>query len=141
MSDSKQKKPETIFPPMSEDLIACERDIAVLNTLSALRDIGSTLRDIGLLNKRIRDLPVLSEAYLEKENSLAPQIKEKAYAIISPEFDDRLEELSNASGLSKSELIQSGVALVELALKAKQQGKKFGVVEQDTPLVTEVVGL
>jgi hypothetical protein len=141
MSDSKQKKPETIFPPMSEDLIACERDIAVLNTLSALRDIGSTLRDIGLLNKRIRDLPVLSEAYLEKENSLAPQIKEKAYAIISPEFDDRLEELSNASGLSKSELIQSGVALLELALKAKQQGKKFGVVEQDTPLVTEVVGL
>jgi hypothetical protein len=135
MSDSKQKKPETIFPPMSEDLIACERDIAVLNSILRQQ------REAGLLSGSREDLAALLKAYLEMKNSLAPQTKEKAYAIVSPEFDDRLEELSNASGLSKSELIQSGVALVELALKAKQQGKKFGVVEQDTPLVTEVVGL
>jgi hypothetical protein len=60
---------------------------------------------------------------------------------ISPELATKLEELSLESGHSESEILQAGISLVELAVKAREKGKKFGVVEQDTPLVTEVVGL
>jgi hypothetical protein len=60
---------------------------------------------------------------------------------ISPELATKLEELTAHSGLSESEIFQAGIGLVELAVKAREKGKKFGVVEQDTPLVTEVVGL
>jgi predicted transcriptional regulator len=60
---------------------------------------------------------------------------------ISPELATKLEELALESGHSASEILQAGISLVELAVKAREKGKKFGVVEQDTPLVTEVVGL
>jgi predicted transcriptional regulator len=60
---------------------------------------------------------------------------------VSPELAAKLEELASESGHSASEILQAGISLVELAVKAREKGKKFGVVEQDTPLVTEVVGL
>lgn len=60
---------------------------------------------------------------------------------VSPELATKLEELALESGHSASEILQAGISLVELAVKAREKGKKFGVVEQDTPLVTEVVGL
>ena len=60
---------------------------------------------------------------------------------LSLELALKLEELATESGHSESEILQAGISLVELAVKAREKGKKFGVVEQDTPLVTEVVGL
>lgn len=60
---------------------------------------------------------------------------------IPPELAKKLEEIASESGLTESEILRTGIGLVELAVKAREKGKKFGVVEQDTPLVTEVVGL
>jgi predicted transcriptional regulator len=60
---------------------------------------------------------------------------------IPSELAKKLEEIAAESGLTESEILRTGIGLVELAVKAREKGKKFGVVEQDTPLVTEVVGL
>jgi hypothetical protein len=53
----------------------------------------------------------------------------------------KLEELSHKLGISIDEVLSAGLVLVDLALQAAEQGKKFGVVEQDQPMITEVVGI
>lgn len=60
---------------------------------------------------------------------------------IPPDLATKLEEIASESGLSEGEILRTGIALVELAVTARKRNKKFGVVEQDTPLITEVVGL
>jgi UTP:GlnB (protein PII) uridylyltransferase len=52
----------------------------------------------------------------------------------------RIELISQALHCSEEEILNAGISLVELAIQAKQEGKKIGVVENDQPLVTEVVG-
>jgi predicted transcriptional regulator len=58
---------------------------------------------------------------------------------ISPELDKKLESLANKTGRTKDEILLGGISLIELAVKAKEEGKKFGVAEQDQKLITEVV--
>jgi hypothetical protein len=84
-----------------------------------------------------------SRGYSDRDLALYNAFLRETYRsfTISPELATKLEELSIESGHSESEILQAGISLVELAVKAREKGKKFGVVEQDTPLVTEVVGL
>ena len=60
---------------------------------------------------------------------------------LSPELNDLLGELAAAIGGSKSDVLRKAIALMEVAVKAKRQGKKFGVAEQDQTLTTEIIGL
>ncbi len=53
----------------------------------------------------------------------------------------KLDELSHKLGISIDEVLSAGLVLVDLALQAAEQGKKFGVVEHDQPMITEVVGI
>lgn len=58
---------------------------------------------------------------------------------ISPDLDKKLESLANRTGRTKGEILLGGISLIELAIMAKEEGKKFGVAEQDLTLITEVV--
>ncbi len=82
-----------------------------------------------------------SRGYSDRSLALHNASLRMAAFTVSPELATKLEELALESGHSASEILQAGISLVELAVKAREKGKKFGVVEQDTPLVTEVVGL
>ena len=60
---------------------------------------------------------------------------------ISPELNSLLEELADAIGGTKSEVLRKAIALMEVMVDAKKQGKKFGIAEKDQPLATEIIGI
>jgi len=60
---------------------------------------------------------------------------------ISRELNDLLEKLSSELDGSKSDVLRKGIVLMEVFVKARRQGKKFGVAEENQTLVTEIVGL
>lgn len=60
---------------------------------------------------------------------------------ISVELNDLLEELAEKTGGTKSDVLRRAITLMEVAVEAKRQGKKFGIAEKDQPLATEIIGL
>ncbi len=60
---------------------------------------------------------------------------------ISPELNKLLEQLADWTGATKSEVLRKAIALMEVAVEAKRQGKKFGIAERDQQLSTEIIGL
>lgn len=60
---------------------------------------------------------------------------------ISPEANTLLEELAQEVGTTKSEVLRKAIVLMEVAVGAKRQGKKFGIAENGQTLATEIVGL
>ncbi|HEX4951186.1 MAG TPA: DNA-binding protein [Blastocatellia bacterium] len=60
---------------------------------------------------------------------------------ISPETNELLEQLARQIGGTKSEVLRKAIVLMEVAVEAKRQGRKFGIAEKDQPLATEIVGL
>lgn len=60
---------------------------------------------------------------------------------LSPELNQTLERLAASNGGSKSEILRKAVALMEVAVEAKREGKKFGIAEKDQTLTTEIIGI
>ncbi|MDQ3816193.1 MAG: ribbon-helix-helix protein, CopG family [Acidobacteriota bacterium] len=60
---------------------------------------------------------------------------------VSTEMNELLERLADATGGTKSDVLRRAVALMEVLVEAKRQGKKFGIAEKDQPLATEIIGL
>ena len=60
---------------------------------------------------------------------------------ISAELNELLERLASTTGGTKSDVLRKAIALMEVAVEAKRQGRKFGIAEKDQPLATEIVGL
>lgn len=60
---------------------------------------------------------------------------------VSPQMNEKLEELADKMGGTKSDVLRKAVALIEVAVRAKEEGKKFGVAGPDQTLATEIVGL
>jgi len=60
---------------------------------------------------------------------------------ITPEMNRRMDEMARALGGTKAEVFRKAIALLGVAIEAKQNNKKFGVAEKDQPLVTEIVGI
>ena len=60
---------------------------------------------------------------------------------ISPELNELLERLANLTGGTKSDVLRKAISLMEVAVEAKRQGKKFGIAEKDQQLSTEIIGL
>ncbi len=60
---------------------------------------------------------------------------------ISTEMNSLLEQLSEKTGGTKSDVLRKAIALMEVAVDAKRQGKKFGIAEKDQQLATEIIGL
>lgn len=60
---------------------------------------------------------------------------------ITPELNDLLNDLASKTGGTKSDVLRKAIGLMEIAIDAKRQGKKFGIAEKDQPLATEIVGI
>lgn len=60
---------------------------------------------------------------------------------VSRELYELLEELAEKTDSTKSDVLRRSVALMEVYVDAKQQGKKFGIADKDQPLATEIVGI
>jgi len=60
---------------------------------------------------------------------------------LSPELNETLENLAAATYCTKSEVMRKAIALIEVAVRARTQGKKLAVVDRDQPVATEIIGL
>lgn len=60
---------------------------------------------------------------------------------ISPELNEKLQTMARDIHGTKSDVLRKSLALMEVALQATKEGKKFGAAEHSDQLTTEVVGL
>ena len=60
---------------------------------------------------------------------------------VSPELNHRLEQLAEASHTTKSEILRKAIALFDVVAEAKTEKKRFGILDQNKQLVTEIVGI
>jgi len=60
---------------------------------------------------------------------------------VSPELNDRLEQLAAQSHSTKSEILRKAIALFDVATEAKEQKRRIGLFDQNRQMVTEIVGL
>jgi hypothetical protein len=60
---------------------------------------------------------------------------------VSPELYETLNTLATKLHSSKSDVLRKAVALLEVAVRAKEEHKKFGVAAPDQTLETEIVGI
>ena len=60
---------------------------------------------------------------------------------ISPELNHKLQTMARDIHGTKSDVLRKSLALMEVALRATKEGKKFGAAEHSDQLITEVVDL
>ncbi len=60
---------------------------------------------------------------------------------VSPELNERLEQLAAKSHSSKSEILRKALALFDVATEAKEMHQRLGVFDQNRQIVTEIVGI
>lgn len=60
---------------------------------------------------------------------------------VSPELNARLDELAASAHSTKSEILRKAIALFDVVAEAKAEKKRFGILDQNKQLVTEIVGI
>jgi predicted transcriptional regulator len=60
---------------------------------------------------------------------------------LSPELNDRLEQLAASSHTTKTEILRKAIALYDVVAEAKTEKKRLGILDQDKHLLTEIVGI
>ncbi|NJM60122.1 MAG: DNA-binding protein [Oscillatoriales cyanobacterium RU_3_3] len=58
---------------------------------------------------------------------------------LSPELNDTLEQMAKKIGGNKTDVLRQAIALMQIVVTAKEQGRKFGIAEVDQPLATEIL--
>lgn len=61
--------------------------------------------------------------------------------IVSPELNELLEDLARAGHTCKSDVLRRSIALFDIAIEARRNNKRLGILDQDNNLETEIVGL
>lgn len=69
------------------------------------------------------------------------QTKVRLSLDITTELNEVLNDLAAKTGGTKGDVLRKAIGLMEIAVAAKSEGKKFGIAEQDQPLATEIVGI
>lgn len=60
---------------------------------------------------------------------------------VSPELNDTLGELAQKTGTTKSEVLRKAIALMEVAVEAKEKHNRLGILDEERHLVREIVGI
>ena len=60
---------------------------------------------------------------------------------MSPELNDRLEQLATSSHTTKTEILRKAIALYDVVAEAKSEKKRLGILDQNKRLLTEIVGI
>lgn len=60
---------------------------------------------------------------------------------VSPELNERLEQLATSGCTTKTEILRKAIALYDIAAEAKTEKKRLGILDQNKNLLTEIVGL
>jgi predicted transcriptional regulator len=60
---------------------------------------------------------------------------------VSAELNERLERLADAGHTTKADILRKAIALFDVVAEAKAEKKRFGILDQDRHLLTEIVGI
>ena len=60
---------------------------------------------------------------------------------LSNDLNALLEELTEKTHTSKADVLRKAIALMEVAVEAKQEGNRLGVLDKQNQVVTRIVGL
>lgn len=60
---------------------------------------------------------------------------------LSPQLNERLEEISSRHGISKVDMIKRAFALLDVAIATKDSNQRLCVLDQDGRVTKEVIGL
>jgi metal-responsive CopG/Arc/MetJ family transcriptional regulator len=60
---------------------------------------------------------------------------------ITEKLNDRLDELAQLSGSSKSDLLRKAIALMDLAVTEKNRNNHLSVTNSDGKVLREIVGV
>ena len=60
---------------------------------------------------------------------------------VSPELNERLEQLASSGYTTKTEILRKAIALYDVVAEAKTEKKRFGTLDQNKNLLTEIVGI
>lgn len=60
---------------------------------------------------------------------------------VSQEINVRLDELAISGQVTKSEVMHKAITLFDVVSQAKLEGRRFGILDRDGKLVTEIVGI
>ena len=60
---------------------------------------------------------------------------------VSTELNEKLEQLAVDGNTTKSDLLRKAIALFDVVLQAKAEKKRFGILDQDKQLLTEIVSI
>src|SRR5215510_4802876 len=57
---------------------------------------------------------------------------------ISPQADELIERLADKLGVSKPEVLASGLVLLDIAMKAKEGGERLAIVDESGKITGEI---
>ncbi|SJM91326.1 conserved hypothetical protein [Crenothrix polyspora] len=60
---------------------------------------------------------------------------------VSPELNARLEQLAASGCTTKTEILRKAIALYDVVAEAKTEKRRFGILDEDKHLLTEIVGI
>ena len=60
---------------------------------------------------------------------------------LSPALDKRLAEMAVSTSHSKEEILKRAIVLFDVALSARENSQRIGIIGADQQLVSEIVGL
>ena len=60
---------------------------------------------------------------------------------VSPELNRLIEDLAERTDGTKSDVLRRAIALMDVAVRANESGKRVGIADTDQGLTTEFVGL
>jgi len=60
---------------------------------------------------------------------------------LSPELNERLEQLAASNHTTKTEILRKAIALYDVVAEAKSEKKRLGILDQDKRLLTEIIGI
>jgi len=81
---------------------------------------------------------------LETPKITQPKVKRAKVRLsldVSPELNMKLDELSLKIQGSRSDVLRRALVLMDIAVRARDEGHKLGVVDKNQPLLTEIVGI
>lgn len=60
---------------------------------------------------------------------------------VTPQANEKLEELAEKIGGTKSDVLRKAIALIDAAVRGRDEGLRIGLASKDQQLTTEIVGL
>lgn len=78
----------------------------------------------------------------EKETPMAiGQDRVRLSLDVSPELNETLERLATSMHGTKSEVLRKAIALMDVAVRAKQDGQRIGIAGPNQQLTSEIIGI